>query len=79
MKSRDERFKELKMIVKAWEAMERKWVETLFHYKQHETLGSQLEALIKEKKDKEKVLIDLELINLKNDYMFNFEKIRRRH
>ncbi len=62
------------MIVKAWEAMERKWVETLFHYKQHEALGSQLEALTKEK-----VLIDLELINLKNGYMFNFEKIRRKH
>jgi hypothetical protein len=31
--------------------------------------------LTKEKKDKEKVLIDLELIILKKYYMFNFEKI----
>jgi inorganic pyrophosphatase len=60
MKSQDEKLKELRMIVEAWEAMERKWAETLFHYKQQqEALGSQLEALIKEKKEKENVLIDL--------------------
>jgi inorganic pyrophosphatase len=60
MKSQDEKLKELRMLVEAWEAMERKWAETLFHYKQQqEALGSQLEALIKEKKEKENVLIDL--------------------
>jgi len=34
MKSQDEKLKELKVIVEAWEVIERKWVETLFHYKQ---------------------------------------------
>jgi chromosome segregation ATPase len=34
MKSQDEELKELRMIVEAWEATKRKWVETLFHYKQ---------------------------------------------
>jgi hypothetical protein len=40
----------------------------MFHYKQQkEALGSQVEALTKEKKEKEKenVLTDLELVNLK--------------
>jgi hypothetical protein len=34
MKSQDEKLMELKVIVEAWEVTERKWVETLFHYKQ---------------------------------------------
>jgi hypothetical protein len=52
MKSHDETFKELKMTAKACEGVERKWAKPLFHYKQHEALGSQLEALVKEKEKK---------------------------
>jgi hypothetical protein len=41
MKSQDEELKELKKVVEDWETTERKWVETLFHYKQqHEALGN---------------------------------------
>ncbi len=36
-----------------------------------------MEALIKEKKEKENVLIDLELVNLKNASLLNFEKLKR--
>jgi hypothetical protein len=35
-----------------------------------------VEALIQEKEN-ENVLIDMELINLKNVFMFNYEEIRR--
>ncbi len=68
MKSHDEKLKELQNMAKYQETIERKWVETMFHYKQQkEALGSQVEALTKEKKEKEKenVLTDLELVNLK--------------
>ncbi len=37
-----------------------------------------METLTKEKKEKENVLIDLELVNLKNVSMLNYEEIRRR-
>jgi hypothetical protein len=41
MKSHDEELKELRKMIKAWETIERKWAETLFHYeKQQEALGS---------------------------------------
>jgi hypothetical protein len=40
-------------------------------------LSSQIEALTQEKKEKENVMINIELINLKNAFMFNFEEIRR--
>jgi len=40
-------------------------------------LNSQVEALTQENKEKENELIDMELINLKNVSMFNFEEIRR--
>jgi hypothetical protein len=33
-----------------------------------------VETLIKEKKEKENILIDLELNNLKNAYLLNYEK-----
>jgi len=36
-----------------------------------------VEALIKEKKEKENVLTDLELMNLKNVFLFNFEELKR--
>ncbi len=37
-----------------------------------------MEELIKEKNEKENVLIDLELMNLKNFSLFNFEELKRR-
>ncbi len=53
MKSQGEELKELKKIAEAWETVERKWAKRLFHYKQQqEVLGSQVEALTKEKKEK---------------------------
>jgi len=36
-----------------------------------------VEALTKEKKEKENVLIDLELINLKSVSLLNYEELRR--
>jgi hypothetical protein len=41
-------------------------------------LGSQVEALAKEKKDKENVLTYLEMVNLNNASMLNFEKLKKR-
>jgi hypothetical protein len=47
--------------------MEKKWTEALFlHKKQQDILDSPVKALTKEKKEKENVLTDLELVNLKN-------------
>ncbi len=64
-------------MIKAWETIERKWAETLFHYeKQQEALGSQLEALTKEKN--ENVLLDLELMNLMSVFLLNFEELKRK-
>jgi hypothetical protein len=37
-----------------------------------------VEALIKEKKEKDNVLTDLKLVNLKNDSLLNFEELKRR-
>jgi hypothetical protein len=37
-----------------------------------------VEALIKEKEEKENVLINLELMNLKNVHLFNSKKLKRR-
>jgi hypothetical protein len=37
-----------------------------------------MEALIKEKKEKENVLTNLELVNLKSDSLLNFEEFRRK-
>jgi hypothetical protein len=34
MKSQIEELKELKKIAKVWESVERKWIKTLFNYKQ---------------------------------------------
>ncbi len=53
-------------MAKAWEITKIKWIEALFNYKQQqEALNNQVEELTKEK-EKENVLINLELINLKN-------------
>jgi MoaA/NifB/PqqE/SkfB family radical SAM enzyme len=56
MKSQVEELKELRKMAKAEEVTKIKWVEIIFHHKQHKALGSQVEALIKEKKEKENVL-----------------------
>lgn len=78
MKSQIEELKELKKIAKVWESVERKWIKTLFNYKQQqEALNSHVKALTEEKKEKENVLIYLELINLKSDSLLNYEEIRR--
>jgi hypothetical protein len=37
-----------------------------------------VKTLTKEKKEKENVLIDLELVNLKNVFLLQFEKLRRK-
>jgi hypothetical protein len=37
-----------------------------------------VKALIKEKKEKENVVIDLELVNLKNIVLLQFEDFRRK-
>jgi hypothetical protein len=37
-----------------------------------------VEALTKEKKEKENVLIDLELMNLKNAYLHNSKKLKKK-
>jgi hypothetical protein len=34
MKSHDEKLKELWNMAEDWETIEKKWVETMFHYKQ---------------------------------------------
>ncbi len=49
-----------------------------FHKEQHEALDSQMKALTKEKKEKENALKNLELINLKNVFLLQFEKIKRK-
>jgi hypothetical protein len=41
-------------------------------------MDSQVKALTKEKKEKENVLIDLELINLKNVSLLEFEELRKK-
>ncbi len=37
-----------------------------------------MEALTKEKKEKDNLLIDLELVNMKNASLLNFEKFKRK-
>ncbi len=39
-------------------------------------MGSQLESLTKEKKEKDNVLIDLELMNLRNVSLLNYEELK---
>jgi hypothetical protein len=39
-------------------------------------LGSQVEALTKEKKEKDNVLTNLELVNLKNAFMLNSKVLK---
>jgi hypothetical protein len=66
----DEGLHNLKQKVEIKETAKRKWIETLFlHKKQHEALDSQVKTLTKEKKEKENVLTNLELTNLKNVFL----------
>ncbi len=79
MKFQIEELKELRNSAKVWETIEIKWTKKLFIYKQQkEVLSNQVDALTQKKKDKENVLIDMEMINLKNVSMLNFEEIKRR-
>ncbi len=48
------------------------------HKKQQEGLDSQVKALTKKKKEKENVLIDLELINLKNVFLLQSKELKRK-
>jgi hypothetical protein len=48
------------------------------HKKQQEALDSQVKALTKEKKEKENVLTDLELLNLNNVFIFQSKELRRK-
>ncbi len=65
LKSQGGKLQDLRQKVEISETTKRKWIETLFlHKKQYEALDSQVKALTKEKKEKENILIDLELINL---------------
>jgi len=41
-------------------------------------LGSEVKALIKEKKEKENVKSNLELVNLKNVFLLQSKKLRRK-
>jgi hypothetical protein len=45
---------------------------------QQEALDSHVKALTKENKEKENVLNDLELINLKNVYLLKFKELQRK-
>ncbi len=48
-------------------------------YKQQKkVLGSQVETLIEEKKEKENVFTYLELVNLKNAFLLNYEELKRK-
>lgn len=76
MKSQIEELKELKKTIEVWENKERKWIEILLNYKQQQdALNSWVEALTKEKKEKENLLIYLEL---KNVFLLNYEEIKKR-
>ncbi len=78
LKSQDEELQDLKQKVEIWETTKRKWTKALFiHKQQHEALGSQMKTLIKKNKEKENVLTYLELVNMKNVFLLQFEELRR--
>ncbi len=53
------------------------WIEALFFHKQQQkALGSQVKTPTKEKKEKEDVLTYLELVNMKNVSLSQFEKLK---
>jgi len=70
---------DLRQKSKIWETIKRKWTEALFfHKQQQEALGSQVKALTKENKEKENVLIDLELVNLNMYLCCNMKNLEER-
>ncbi len=71
---------DLRLKAEIWETIERKWKKEMFlHKKQQEALDSQVKALTKKKKENEKVLTNLELINLKNVSSLQFEELRKKN
>jgi hypothetical protein len=50
----------------------------ILHKQQHEAFGNQVKKMTKEKKEKENVLIDLELVSVKNAYPLHYEKLIRK-
>ncbi len=79
LKSQDEELQDLRQKSKIQETTKRKWTKALFFHKQQkEALGSQMKALIKEKKEKENVLTNLELVNLKNVFLFQSKELKRK-
>ncbi len=79
LKLQDEKLQNLRLKVEIWEIVERKRIKALFLLKkQQEALDSQVKALTEKKKEKDNVLIDLELINLKNVFLLQFEELRKK-
>ncbi len=77
LKSQDEELQDLRQKAEIWQTIERKWTQALFiHKKQQEALDSRVKALTKEKKEKENVIANLELINLKNVYLLQSKEFK---
>jgi hypothetical protein len=77
LKSQDEELHFLRQKVEIWETVERKCTKAMFlHKKKHEALDSWVKALTKQKKEKENVLTNLKLINLKNVFLLQSEELR---
>jgi hypothetical protein len=49
-----------------------------FHKHQQEALGSRVKALIEEKKEKENVMKNLKLVNMKNAFWLQSKKLERK-
>ncbi len=79
LKSRNEELHDLKQKAKIQDIVERKWTKALFlHKQQQKALSSQVKALTKEKKEKDNVLTNLELVNMKNASMLQSEELKRK-
>ncbi len=79
LKSRNEELHDLKQKAKIQDIIERKWTKALFlHKQQQKALSSQVKALTKEKKEKDNVLTNLELVNMKNASMLQSEELKRK-
>jgi hypothetical protein len=71
--------KNLKQKVEIYETTKRKCTEALFlHEKQHEALDNHVKALTKENKEKENVLTNFELINLKKIFLLQSKELKRK-
>ncbi len=78
LKSQDAKLQNLRLMVEICETTGSGQKHYLFHQKQHEALDSQVKTLPKEKKEKDNVLTYLELINLKNVFLLQFEELKRK-